>query len=218
MKRYVFAAITLAVIISGSLFRYAKIRQGGDAIAVWAGGRLVSKQTQNSLEKRLLNIAEEMAIASGTHIPRVYILEEEAGINAFVAGYTPNNTILAITKGALENLTRDELQGVIGHEYSHVLTIKKRALISIAGYRNYNFVGRLNDCVIRVFDMQCILCSQLKTHNFLKNNRLKFRVSKTAKVDPVVQFNQRLRSLAVICVIVQAFVIILAIILFVVFH
>ena len=144
------AAITLAVIISGSLFRYAKIRQGGDAIAVWAGGRLVSKQTQNSLEKRLLNIAEEMAIASGTHIPRVYILEEEAGINAFVAGYTPNNTILAITKGALENLTRDELQGVIGHEYSHVLNSDTRINLNLMSIlAGILLIGQIGESLLR---------------------------------------------------------------------
>lgn len=119
---WVVTAMILVVIAFGSLLRYAQLRaNGGDAVAQMAGGRLVSGDTQVMLEKRLLNVAEEMAIASGTHIARVYILDNEPGINAFVAGYTPNSSILAVTRGALTMLTRDELQGVVAHEFSHVL-------------------------------------------------------------------------------------------------
>ncbi|MCG8314976.1 MAG: M48 family metallopeptidase [Pseudomonadales bacterium] len=144
------AAVTVIVITGGSLFRYTKIRQGGDAIAIWAGGRLVSRQTENTLEKRLLNIAEEMAIASGTHIPRVYLLEEEPGINAFVAGYSANNTILAVTQGALENLSRDELQGVIGHEYSHILNSDTRINLNLMSIlAGILLIGQIGDSLLR---------------------------------------------------------------------
>ncbi|MCG8672198.1 MAG: M48 family metallopeptidase [Pseudomonadales bacterium] len=144
------AAITLSVIVGGSVYRHGQIRGGGDSIAIMAGGRLVLPETTDPLEKRLLNIAEEMAIASGTHIPRVYLLEDEPGINAFVAGYNANNTILAVTKGALETLTRDELQGVIGHEYSHVLNSDTRInlnLISILA--GILLIGQIGESLMR---------------------------------------------------------------------
>lgn len=143
------ALITLTVIAGGSLFRYFKIRSGGDAIAIMAGGRFVSPETSNRLEKRLLNVAEEMAIASGTHVPRVYLLEQEQGINAFVAGYDANNTVLAVTQGALQNLTRDELQGVIGHEFSHVLNSDTRInLHLIAMLAGILLIGQIGESLL----------------------------------------------------------------------
>lgn len=142
--------ITLAVIVGGSFMRYQQIKSGGDAVAAMAGGRLVSSDTQNPLEKRLLNITEEMAIASGTHVPRVYLLENEAGINAFVAGYSANNTILAVTQGALNNLTRDELQGVIGHEFSHVLNSDTRINLNlIAMLAGILLIGKIGESLLR---------------------------------------------------------------------
>lgn len=89
-------------------------------LAVLMGGRKLDKG-ETDQEKRLLNVVEEMAIASGTPIPHVYILDREEGINAFAAGTEPGQIVLGVTKGTLNLLTRDELQGVIGHEFSHVL-------------------------------------------------------------------------------------------------
>lgn len=144
------ALITLAVIAGGSFVRYLKIKSGGDAIAAMAGGRLVLPETRDFLEKRLLNIAEEMAIASGTHVPRVYLLDNEAGINAFVAGYNPNNTILAVTRGALDNLTREELQGVIAHEYSHILNTDTRINLNlIAILAGILLIGQIGESLLR---------------------------------------------------------------------
>ena len=144
------ALLTLAVIAGGSFIRYLKIKSGGDAVAAMAGGRLVLPETKDPLEKRLLNIAEEMAIASGTHVPRVYLLENEAGINAFVAGYNTNNTILAVTRGALENLTREELQGVIAHEYSHILNADTRINLNlIAILAGILLIGQIGESLLR---------------------------------------------------------------------
>lgn len=144
------ALITLAVIGGGSLVRYMGIKSGGDAVAAMVGGRLILPDTSDQLEKRLLNIAEEMAIASGTHVPRVYLLEKESGINAFVAGYNTNNTILAVTRGALDNLTRDELQGVIGHEYSHILNADTRInLHLIAILAGILVIGQIGEHLLR---------------------------------------------------------------------
>lgn len=89
-------------------------------LAILMGGRKLDKGMTDQ-EKRLLNVVEEMAIASGTPIPHVYVLDHEEGINAFAAGTEPGQIVLGVTKGTMTLLTRDELQGVIGHEFSHVL-------------------------------------------------------------------------------------------------
>lgn len=116
------ALITLLVIAAGSLLRIAQLgRGGGVAVALMAGGVPLDPNTRDLKERTLINVTEEMAIASGTPVPRIFILRNEAGINAFVAGTQPSNTVLAVTQGTLDNLTREELQGVIGHEFSHIL-------------------------------------------------------------------------------------------------
>lgn len=113
--------LTLAVIAGGSLFRTLQLGKGGLSVALMAGAVPVVTDTRNAQERVLLNVVEEMAIASGCAVPRVFVMREEQGINAFVAGTQPHNTILAVTQGALDKLTRDELQGVVGHEFSHIL-------------------------------------------------------------------------------------------------
>ncbi|UCD66351.1 MAG: M48 family metallopeptidase [Deltaproteobacteria bacterium] len=112
---------TLIVVISGSLYKIAVLRSGGARVAEMLGGRLIPASTADFLEKRLLNIVEEMAIASGVPVPPVYLMEKEKGINAFAAGFTPDDAVIGITKGTLETLDRDELQGVVAHEFSHIL-------------------------------------------------------------------------------------------------
>jgi Zn-dependent protease with chaperone function len=121
----------LVSIASGA--RTLSLRGGGSQIAEMMGGRLVSGNPQDSLEKRLLNVIEEMAIASGIPVPQVYVLENEPGINAFAAGFTPADAAIAVTRGCLEKLTREELQGVIGHEFSHVLNGDMRLNIRLMG-------------------------------------------------------------------------------------
>lgn len=119
---YIAGAVgTLAVILSASLYQIYQLSDGGSAVAEMVGARAVDQDTRDPLEKRLLNIVEEMAIASGVRVPTVYIMDDERGINAFAAGYDVSNAVVAVTRGTLETLSRDELQGVVGHEFSHIL-------------------------------------------------------------------------------------------------
>ncbi len=113
--------VTLIVVASGSLYKIAILRTGGARVAEMLGGRLIPASSEDFLQKRLLNIVEEMAIASGVPVPPVYLMEKEKGINAFAAGFTPEDAVIGITKGALETLNREELQGVVAHEFSHIL-------------------------------------------------------------------------------------------------
>lgn len=112
---------TLLVVGCASLFKWQQYSQGGSAVAENLGGRRVDPRTTDLNEKRLLNVVEEMAIASGTPVPAVYVMDDEPGINAFAAGLTTSDAVVAVTRGTLEKLNRDELQGVIGHEFSHIL-------------------------------------------------------------------------------------------------
>lgn len=128
--------ITLAVlglIMSGTLYTSYQLRGGGRALADMVGARRISSGTEDVNERRLMNVVEEMSIASGTPVPAVYVMDNEPGINAFVAGYRPTETVLVATRGALESLDRDELQGVIGHEYSHVLNGDMRINLRLMG-------------------------------------------------------------------------------------
>lgn len=128
--------VTLLIIGTGTLVRLVQLSRGGRAVAELMGGDPVSADTQDPLERRLLNVVEEMAIASGVQIPEVFVMREEPGINAFAAGYSPNEAAVAVTKGALEILNRDELQGVIAHEFSHILNGDMRINIRLMGILN----------------------------------------------------------------------------------
>lgn len=112
---------TLLVVGCASLFKWQQYSAGGSAVAENLGGRRVDPRTTDLNEKRLLNVVEEMAIASGTPVPAVYVMDDEPGINAFAAGLTTSDAVVAVTRGTLEKLNRDELQGVVGHEFSHIL-------------------------------------------------------------------------------------------------
>lgn len=110
------------VVGGGSLFKALQLSGGGGkSVATMLGGKKVSANTTDRRERQLLNVVEEMAIASGMPAPSVYILEEEDTINAFAAGYTTDDAVIGVNRGALNYLTRDELQGVIAHEFSHIL-------------------------------------------------------------------------------------------------
>src|SRR5882757_11028330 len=108
------------------------MRRGGSAIAEMVGGRAVDLKTTDLRERRLLNVVEEMAIASGIPLPAVYVLEEEPGLNAFAAGLTTSDAAVTVTRGTLDKLTRDELQGVVGHEFSHILNGDMRLNVRIS--------------------------------------------------------------------------------------
>jgi len=124
---------TLLVVGGGSLYKIAQLRAGGSAVAEGLGGRLLHADTSDPAERRLLNIVEEMAIASGTATPPVYLLDDEAGVNAFAAGFTPNDAAIGVTRGCVESLTRAELQGVIAHEFSHILSGDMRLNLRLIG-------------------------------------------------------------------------------------
>jgi Zn-dependent protease with chaperone function/uncharacterized tellurite resistance protein B-like protein len=108
-----------SIVLLGSLFRFMQLGSGGRAIAEAMGGRLLLGQTTDPDERKILNVVEEMAIASGTPVPPVYLMEDSA-INAFAAGYHPQDAVIGITRGCIAQLSRDELQGVIAHEFSHI--------------------------------------------------------------------------------------------------
>jgi Zn-dependent protease with chaperone function len=118
---FVGALATAALILFVSLVNVARLADGGVAVAKMVGARRVAPETGDVLEQRLRNVVEEMAIASGVRVPEVYVMEGERGINAFAAGWDVSGAVVAVTRGALETLTRDELQGVIAHEFSHIL-------------------------------------------------------------------------------------------------
>jgi Zn-dependent protease with chaperone function len=129
--------LALAVILGGSLMRIAELSKGGGAIAVRLGGRLVSGVTKDPAERRYLNVVQEMALAAGLPVPLCFVLDHDNSINAFAAGNSPQDAAVGITRGALLNLTRDELQGVIAHEFSHIgngdMKLNLRIIGAIAG-------------------------------------------------------------------------------------
>jgi Zn-dependent protease with chaperone function len=121
------------VIAIGTGIRTASLRRGGPAVAELLGGRRIPPDTAEPDERKLINVVEEMAIASGMPVPAVYVLDGEDGINAFAAGYSLHDSAVAVTRGALRSLTRDELQGVIAHEFSHILNGDMRLNIRLIG-------------------------------------------------------------------------------------
>lgn len=123
----------IACIGSGSLYKLIQLRAGGKVVAEDLGGTLVNPMTDNAAEQRLLNIVEEISIASGVPVPAVYILDQEQGINAFAAGFTPSDAVIGVTRGCIETLDRDELQGVIAHEFSHILNGDMRLNLRLIG-------------------------------------------------------------------------------------
>lgn len=127
------AIASVAVIGLASLSKTASLRSGGGQVARQLGGTLVESDTRDASRRRLRNIVEEIALASGVPVPEIYVLEQESGINAFAAGFTPSDAAVAVTRGALEKLDRNELQGVIAHEFSHVLNGDMRINIRLMG-------------------------------------------------------------------------------------
>jgi len=132
-----FAAVsigTLLVVSCSSLYKVSALKAGGGkSVARSLGGLPISPDTRDPDERKLLNVVEEMAIASGTPVPPVYVLDQEKGINAFAAGYKPDDAVLGVTRGAIQQLSRDELQGVIAHEFSHILNGDMRLNIRLMG-------------------------------------------------------------------------------------
>lgn len=128
---------TLILVLGGALLEWLYLREGGKVVAEMMGGVPVDFSARDASQRRLLNVTEEMAIAAGLPVPVVYVMPREAGINAFVAGLTPQQSVLVVTQGALEHLERDELQGMVAHEFSHILhgdmRLNMRMLAALAG-------------------------------------------------------------------------------------
>ena len=125
---------SLCVIGGGSLFKTIQLSSGGGkTIAELLGGSRVPPNTTDPAERRLLNVVEEIAIASGVQVPAVYVLQNDRGINAFAAGFTENEAVIGVTRGTMELLDRDEIQGVIAHEFSHILNGDMRLNIRLIG-------------------------------------------------------------------------------------
>jgi len=123
----------LALIGLSTLYKISTLRSGGGAVARQFGATQIEEGTRDFAHRRLRNVIEEIAIASGVPVPEIYVLQDEPGINAFAAGYTPADAAVTVTQGCLDKLTRDELQGVIAHEFSHVLNGDMRLNIRLMG-------------------------------------------------------------------------------------
>ncbi len=127
---------TLLVVCGGTFYKVAQLSEGGKAVARMLGGRLIPRNSTRADERKVLNVVEEMAIASGTPVPPVYMMDQEAGVNAFAAGFKPSDAVIGVTKGCVAQLSRDELQGVIAHEFSHILNGDMRLNIRLIGVLN----------------------------------------------------------------------------------
>ncbi len=121
------------IVGGGSAWKVFRLAKGGSSVAFGLGARCVAPNTSDPDERRLLNVVEEMAIASGVSVPLVFVLDRESGINAFAAGYSPNDAAVAVTAGCLKIMKRDELQGIIAHEFSHILNGDMRLNIRLIG-------------------------------------------------------------------------------------
>ncbi|MDP4548676.1 M48 family metallopeptidase [Marinobacter sp. MDS2] len=145
------AAAVVVLIGIGSLVRWADLAGGGSRVAKMVGARLIDPDTRDPDERKLRNIVEEMAIASGVSVPELYVMDGETSINAFVAGYSPGEAVMVVTKGALSQLDRDELQGVVGHEFSHILNgdmrLNVRLIAILAGIL---MIGQIGQFLLRV--------------------------------------------------------------------
>ena len=124
------------VILVGSLYKIMALSAGGKAVAESLGGQLIPQDTDDLNRRKLLNVVEEMAIASGTPAPPVYLLADEPGINAFAAGFSPRDAVIGVTQGTIDHLTREQLQGVIAHEFSHIFNGDMRLNIRLMGVLN----------------------------------------------------------------------------------
>jgi len=126
-------AVIVLVVVIGALSKFNQLRAGGQVVATLMDGRLVPGNSEDPAQQRLLNVVEEMALASGVPVPQVYVMIRERGINAFAAGWGSDDAVICVTQGMLEALDRNALQGVIAHEFSHILNGDMRMNITVTG-------------------------------------------------------------------------------------
>ena len=138
---------TFVLISLAGLYRKSQLSDGGSSIASMMGGRLVNMASTDPEEQKLMNVVEEMAIAASVPMPEVYVMSEEKAINAFAAGYTVDDAVIGVTDGCMRRLSRDELQGVIAHEFSHILNqdmrLNLRLVAVVFGLFVMSQLGRL---------------------------------------------------------------------------
>jgi len=130
---FLIGLVVVVVVLSGTLYKMSQLSGGGRVVAESLGGQLIPQNSRDPLQRKILNVVEEMAIASGAAVPSVYLLEGHDVINAFAAGNSPSDAVIGITEGAVRYLTRDELQGVIAHEFSHIFNGDMRLNIRLMG-------------------------------------------------------------------------------------
>ena len=142
-----FVAMVIGIVV---LVNWLLFARGGKQVATALGGTLVQPATDDPMERRAANIVQEMALAANMPVPSLFVLNEETGINAFAAGTSPTNAVVAVTHGALTILSRDQLQGVIGHEFSHILNGDMRLSIRLAAMlRGITFIGDFGSALLR---------------------------------------------------------------------
>ena len=147
-----------ALMGTGSLFKSIQLSGGGSVVARDMGARQIDPHTTDTDERRCVNVAEEMAIASGVPVPEIWIMDDELGINAFAAGSEPGNAVVAVTRGCIQRLTRDELQGVVAHEFSHILNgdmrLNMRLMGLLFGILMISMVGKMLFHTLRFMPMR----------------------------------------------------------------
>ena len=148
-----FGNIGLAVTATVALvvfLKWLQLSTGGKVVAESMGGSRILPQTRDRAERRCLNVVEEMALAANMPVPPVYVMNGERGINAFAAGITPADAVVAVTRGTIEHLKRHELQGVIAHEFSHILNGDMRLNIRLAAMlKGITFIGDVGHILLR---------------------------------------------------------------------
>ncbi len=142
--------VVTGVVACAIVYKWFQLSDGGKRVAESLGGHRIYPNTRDTDENRVLNVVEEMAIASGMPVPAVYLLAEEAGINAFAAGNTPADAVIGVTKGCIEQFDREQLQGVIAHEFSHILNGDMRLNIRLIALLNgILFIGGVGEILLR---------------------------------------------------------------------
>jgi Zn-dependent protease with chaperone function len=132
------------------LFKWAQLSSGGKSVAERLGGERILPQTSDTRQRRCLNVVEEMSLAAGMPVPPVYLLSNERGINAFAAGISPADAVIGVTQGSLNNFSREQLQGVIAHEFSHILNGDMRLNIRLAAMlKGITFIGDVGEVIVR---------------------------------------------------------------------
>src|SRR5256712_3607700 len=146
------AATTVALIAAVSFFKIRALSASADSVVLGLGGQLLDPNTNDPHQRRLLNVVEEMAIASGVPVPAVYLLPDEPGINALAVGLDASRSAIAVTDGCLKVLSRDELQGVIAHEFSHLLNGDSKINLRLLGLvHGILVIGLIGSRILRSF-------------------------------------------------------------------